>query len=182
LDQFGSPYTTIEVGGGDGGDGGYDHIETTKLDSRSFRNWLCRAFYSNSQGAKILTSDNVTNVLSVLKARAEFDSGDRRELHLRVASITQDPSTIYNDLTNKHWEYVKITPDCWRIIKSSKITPTTFKRVKNQKLQVYPAKSGDYPPDIFDRWLGLVNIKKANDETNLEEIQKEQDAKILLKC
>jgi Protein of unknown function, DUF488 len=190
MDQFGTPYITIAVGrnsnsgdGGDGNDGNdlYDHIETVELDSRSFRHWLCRAFYSDSDGERILTSDNVTNVLSVLKARAEFDSGDRRELHLRVASIAEDRNTIYYDLTNKDWEYVKITPEGWRIVKPSKITPTIFKRVKNQKPQVYPTKSGDYPADIFDRWLGIINIKHA-DESNHEEIQKEEDAKILLKC
>jgi hypothetical protein len=186
MDQFGTPYTTIEGGacGINGGDGcdGYDHVEIIKLESSRFKNWLARTFYSQSEGKKILTGENISAVLSVLKARAEFDSGDRRQLHLRVASLPEQPNTIYYDLTNANWEYVKITPEGWDIVKPSKITPTIFTRAKNQKPQVYPTKPGDYPPDIFDKWLSLINLKKARDINDPEEVQKEKDAKILLKC
>ena len=43
-----------------------------------------------------------------MKARAEFD-GTSRNLHLRVASIPEEPYTIYYHLTNKDWQTVKIT-------------------------------------------------------------------------
>ena len=148
LDQFGTPYAAIEVGQGqDHGD--YDHIETIKLNSSRFRNWLSRIFYS-SEG-KILTSDNATNVLSILKARAEFDSEDRKDLNLRVAYIPQDPNTIYYDLTNFHWEYIKITPQGWNVAQASKITPIMFKRYPNQQPQIYPASDSAYPDDIYDK-------------------------------
>jgi hypothetical protein len=109
LDQFGTPYAAIMVG---------EHVETLPLNSSRFRNWLCKTFYS-SEGGRILTSENVTNVLSVLKAKAEFDSGDRKNLYLRVATIPDEPYTIYYDLTNKDWEFIKITPEGWSIIKST---------------------------------------------------------------
>ncbi len=168
LDQFGMPYATIEVGQGEGD---YDHVETIKLSSSRFRNWLSKIFYS-SEG-KILTSDNATNVLSVLKARAEFDSGDRKDLNLRVTSIPQYPNTIYYDLTNSHWEYIKITSQGWSAAQASKITPIMFKRYPNQQPQMYPANDSDsaYSDDIYDKFLTLLNLK-GEDEDN----------KLLLKC
>jgi hypothetical protein len=108
MDQFGTPYAAIKVG---------DHIETLPMKHSRLRSWLCRIFYT-STGGNILTSDNVTNVLSILKAKAEFDSGDRKNLYLRVATVREDPNTIYYDLTNKDWQIVKITPQGWSIIES----------------------------------------------------------------
>jgi hypothetical protein len=168
LDQFGTPYATIEVGQGQG-QGDYDHVETIKLNSSRFRNWLSKIFYS-SEG-KILTSDNANNVLSVLKARAEFDSGDRRDLYLTVASIPQDPNTIYYDLANSHWEYIKITPQGWSVVQASKITPVMFKRYPNQQPQIYPANDSAYSDDIYDKFLTLFNVKGED-----------KDNKLLLKC
>jgi hypothetical protein len=164
MDQFSTPYAAIEVG---------DHVETIPLKSSRFRNWLCKIFYNSNEG-KILTSDNVTNVLSVLKARAEFDSEHTRTLNLRVATRPQEegeePDTIYYDLTNKDWQYVKITSERWRIIESSKIMPMLFKRQPSQQPQVYPTtKPSDYPADIFHRFMNLINVKG-------------EDNKLLLKC
>jgi hypothetical protein len=125
MDQFGTPYAAINVG---------DHIETLPMKHSRFRNWLCRMFYT-STGGNILTSDNVTNVLSILKAKAEFDSGDRKNLYLRVGTLPEEPNTIYYDLTNKDWQIVKITPQGWSIIES-KDAPILFKRYNNQRPQV----------------------------------------------
>jgi hypothetical protein len=99
LDQFGTPYAAIEID---------NHIETLTLKSSRFRNWLCRIFYNSQQD--ILGSETVTNVLSILKAKAEFES-TTRNLSLRVAAVKEDPFTIYYDLTNKDWQVVKITPE-----------------------------------------------------------------------
>lgn len=160
LDQFGTPHAAIEVG---------DHVETLPLKSSRFRNWLCKTFYNNSEG-KILTSDNVTNVLSVLKARAEFDRQDTRSLNLRVASRPEEPNTIFYDLTNKDWEYVKITSEGRRIVQSSKITPILFNRRASQQPQVYPVGDDMYDgDDIFHSFMKLVNVKG-------------EDNKLLLKC
>ena len=50
----------------------------------------------------MLNNESVTNVLNILKARAEFD-GTPRNLHLRVAKVPTEPHTIFCDLTNKEW-------------------------------------------------------------------------------
>jgi hypothetical protein len=81
LDQFGLPYAAIKI---------HNHIETLSLKSSRFKNWLCRIFYASEQ--KILNNENVTNVLNILKARAEFD-GIARNLSLRVAGITEELDT-----------------------------------------------------------------------------------------
>jgi hypothetical protein len=107
-----------------------------------------------------------------LKARAEF-GGVRKDLYLRVAfgrpnkeeeqqqldtSITvtttdDDDTTIHYDLTNKDWQAVKISSDNgWSIEQA----PIIFRRYGNsQQSQVYPSKQ--YPPDIFDRFMNLIN-------------------------
>ena len=104
-----------------------------------------------------------------MKANAEFD-GNSKELHLRVAydttiknGTTRTTITImYYDLTNKEWGAIKITPEGWAIEKA----PVLFRR-HNALPQVYPSKT--YPPDIFDQFIKLLNIKG-------------EEKKLLLKC
>lgn len=152
IDQYGTPYAAVKV---------RDHIETLSLGvihpSQRFKNWLCRTYY-NSEGGSVPNSENITNALNVLKANAEFDACTRtRELHLRVAA--DGSTTIYYDLCNKEWEVIKITPEGWTIEKA----PIIFRRYINNQPQVYPSK--DYPSDIFDRFMKLLNVK--GEENNL---------------
>ena len=48
-----------------------------------------------------------------------------------------------------------------------KILQLFFRRYSNQQPQVYPAR--DYPHDIFDQFMNLINVK-------------DEDNKLLLKC
>jgi hypothetical protein len=134
LDQFGTPYAAIKIG---------EHTEVLSLKSSRFKSWLCRIYYISEHD--VLNSESVTNVLNVLKAEAEFD-GVTRNLNVRVASILDEPSTIYYDLTNKEWHVIKITEDGWSV----EYAPIIFRRYGNQQPQVYPCKSKEYPSDIFD--------------------------------
>jgi hypothetical protein len=154
IDQFGISHGAIEIAG---------HIEILPLKSARFRNWLCRIYY-NSEG-DVLNSETVTNVLNVLKSRAEFD-GTVRDLSVRLATnVDEEPFTIYYDLTNKDWRAIKITKDGWNV----QYAHIILKRYNNQQPQVYPSKPKEYPPDIFDRLMRLVNIK-------------DEDNQLLLKC
>jgi hypothetical protein len=130
LDQFGTEYAAIKID---------EHTEILRLKDSRFKNWLCKTFYTSEN--KILNAESVTNVLNVLKAKAEFD-GDMKTLSLRTASIDEEPFTIYYDLTNKDWQVVKITPEGWSIEPS----PILFRRYNGQQSQVYPSR--EYPPDI----------------------------------
>ena len=155
LDQYGSPYTAIRIN---------EHLETMSLQSRRFRNWLCKRYYDTT--GELLNAEDLSGVLNILKAIAEF-GGNIRELHLRVShsNETDDADAIYYDLTNSNWETIKVTVENgWTIEKSS---PLIFRRYTNQQAQVYPTR--DYPADIFDQFMNLLNIR---DEHN----------RLLLKC
>ena len=145
LDQFGMPYAAVRID---------EHIETLKLKDSRFKNWLCRTYYLSED--KILNAESVTNVLSILKAKAEFEVVTRT-LELRVTSVEDQPFTIYYDLTNKDWQVVKITPEGWSIESS----PIIFRRYKGQQPQVYPSRQ--YPVDIFDKFMNLMNIKDRDE-------------------
>ena len=66
--------------------------------------------------------------------------------------------TWYYDLTNKNWEFIQITPEGWY-----KVTNRIIFRRYNSKPQVDPAT--EYPPDIFDQFIDLLNIQ--GDENRL---------------
>jgi desulfoferrodoxin (superoxide reductase-like protein) len=68
--------------------------------------------------------------------------------------ITENFDAIYYDLTNKRWEAVKVTPEGWEI---DKHPPILFRRYGSERPQPYPDRN--YEPDIFDRFLDLVNLK-----------------------
>jgi hypothetical protein len=151
LDQYGLPYAAVRLS---------DHVETMSINGKRFRNWICKTKYDATKS--LLSSETLTSVLNILKAKAEFED-NTRNLHLRVAESDREPFVIYYDLTNSKWEVVKITADSWSIEKS----PIMFMRYSNQRMQPYP--SVQYPSDIFDQFLKLLNVK-------------DEDNKLLLKC
>ncbi len=146
LDQFGAPYAAVRIG---------EHFETLPLKDSRFRNWLCRIYYTEENN--VLNSESISNVLNVLKAKAEFE-GSARNLSLRVTSTTEEPFTIYYDLANKDWRVVKVTPDGWTV----EYCPIIFRRYKSQQPQLYPSR--EYSPDVFDRFMDLMNIKDEDDK------------------
>jgi hypothetical protein len=158
VDQYGEPYAVVKIG---------EHAETLNLNHTRFRNWICKANYE--QEGSIPSSESITGVLNILKAKAEFD-GISKVLHLRVAYGTEEDetgtartarTTICYDLTNKEWEAIRITPQWWVIEKA----PGIFRR-HNAQPQVYP--STDYPPDIFDRFIKLLNIKDEKTKLSIK--------------
>ena len=102
--------------------------------------------------ADILTTENLNNVLRVLEAKATFSGNSPKELHLRVAKYDNGNSILY-DLTNPEWQVVRVTETGWDI----EYAPVVFTRYSNQIPQVYPSK--EYPPEIFDMFMALLNIK-----------------------
>jgi hypothetical protein len=155
VDQYHTPYAFVKIN---------DHMEVLDLYSLRFQHWVYRKliWYDDDGRAILPEPTDVTRVLDYLKAHAEFDAF-QKVLHLRVAG-DDNTNSIHYDLTNPLWETVKITPQGWLIEK----TPTMmFRRYKNQIAQVYP--STEYPDDIFDRFINLVNVKT-------------EDSKLLLKC
>jgi hypothetical protein len=127
VNQYGEPYAAVKIN---------EHVETLNLNHTRFKNWICKAYYD--QESTVPSSESITNVLNILKAKAEFD-GNSKELHLRVAyDIKEDETgttrtTILYDLTNKQWEAIIITPERWTIEKA----PIIFRRHNAKKQGKY---------------------------------------------
>jgi hypothetical protein len=62
VNQYMEPYAAVIIN---------EHIETLNLNHTRFKNWICKAYYQ--QEGSVPSSESVTNVLNILKARAEFD-------------------------------------------------------------------------------------------------------------
>ena len=67
--------------------------------------------------------------------------------------------SIYYDLANKDWQVVKITEDGWQIEQS----PILFRRYGSTGIQINPSK--EYPADIFDQFISLINVKTNEQKT-----------------
>jgi hypothetical protein len=141
-DQYDIPYEKVKVG---------DHHEIFPIKSRKSEHYITKLCFDQSNGQQIPTQEVLNNSIRVLHAKTEF--GDqRRTIHLRSA---RGPNgEICYDLTDKEWRQIKITKERWQILKSvdSELLFTRF----NQVAQLDPDR--DYPPNIFDTYLNLMNI------------------------
>jgi hypothetical protein len=108
LDQYGTPYASVTVN---------EHIETMSLNSKRFRNWLCKLSYDRT--GNMLKAEDLATVSIILKAKAEF-GGNIKRLYLRIG-VDPDASNYYYDLTNYSWEVVKITGTDWNIEKRAPV-------------------------------------------------------------
>jgi DNA polymerase elongation subunit (family B) len=118
---------------------------------------------TSEDNADILTTENLNNVLRVLEAKAAFSGNPPKELELRVSKYDNGNSILY-DLTNTHWQIVKVTDKDWSI----EYAPIIFRRHSNQIPQVYPAKK--HAHNIFDKFIDLLNIKDSEDNKLLLKI------------
>ena len=134
-------------------------IQVLPINCRSFKNWLKRIIYQENR--TILDSQTINDICGLLSAQAEYD-GKEIALSLRTASTMNKNNLewIY-DLTNKDWQFVKITSEGWSIFRDTII----FRRYSNQQSQVFPSRQ--YEPDIFDKFIRLVNIKETDEDTKL---------------
>jgi hypothetical protein len=67
-------------------------------------------------------------------------------------------------MTDEKWRYIKMTKDGWEV-KDDDDTSILFAR-HNQVAQVLPDRN--YEPDIFDRFIGLTNVKDDKDKLLLK--------------
>jgi hypothetical protein len=149
-DQFESPYAAMTING---------RTEVTCMNRKRFKNYLGGIFY-NATG-KVPKSESITNALNILSYMAQF-KGNMITLFERVASEAQ--TNILYDLTNQNWEVIRVKPSGWHLESNP---PIVFRRHGNEHAQVYPEE--DYPKDIFDQFMELLNIKG-------------EDNKLLMKC
>jgi hypothetical protein len=152
VDEYANAYAAVMID---------DHLEVFDVNSRSFKNWYRMKDYQKHQ--LLLNDNDLGEICSLLTAKALWENKQEIKLQLRTAAVESD---WYYDLTNKSWEFVKITDEYWSIVQNEII----FKRYNNvQKSQVQPLQQ--YSQDVFDRFMKLVNIKYDD-----------KQLKLLLKC
>jgi hypothetical protein len=152
IDEYGQAHVAITI---------QDHLEIFSIDSNKFKDWYRMFIYEQEEN--IMTDETINKLCSLARAySASSKYGEQINLNLRTAStITNNQLEWVYDLTNKDWSFVKITSEGWYIIKNDVI----FRRYGNQKPQVTPDQK--YDPDIFDRFMKLVNIKTDDKSINL---------------
>ena len=132
--------------------------------SKRFDLWVRKSYYDET--GDTLSSDVLKEVVDTLQAKALFD-GPEKTLDLRISKDPQDDIVYWYDLCNENWEAIRITRDGWNIVKSGEV-PIMFRRYSSQQAQVYPSKN--YPPDIMDQFLELINLKEG------------ENSRLLVKC
>jgi len=130
-----------------------DHYEIIPLRCSRFKKFLSKIYYENTN--KVVNTESINNVLSILQAKAEF--GDLQySLSLRVA---EHDGNIYYDLTNEKHQIIEISKSGnWKLIDKSPIP--LFKRY-NQTPQDLPSvykNLGEIDP-LDDFISNLTNIK-----------------------
>ena len=134
------------------------HLEILPIKGTRFKHWLRKIVKKEYHVAvrDTLLDEVVYNLIS----DAAFD-GQTRNLSLRFAPAPDDNLGLklrwYYDLTNDEYEFIEITPEGWKVKKNEII----FRRFEHQQAQDYPNNSGDYPPDIFDQFMKLLNVKQS---------------------
>ncbi len=142
-DQYGMPNVLIKV---------TSHVEIMPIQSKKFEYYISKSYFDSTKGEKVAGSESVNNAIRVIHAQALF-SGQERTLGLRVTWGAKNRE-IYYDFGNSEWDVIKITSATWSISKMS--DAALFTRF-NQKAQVMPSR--EYPSDIFDQYLDLMQIK-----------------------
>lgn len=151
VDEYKIPYAVIQI---------EDHLEVLPINSKHFTN-LCRMKIYEQEG-RIMDNQAINDVSSLLTAQAHFGHKEQINLQLRTASrINNEELVWYYDLTNKNWEFIKITSTGWSVVNNE----IQFKRYNNQQPQVTPSR--EYEPDTFDQFMKLVNIRANDEESKL---------------
>ena len=137
-DTLNDPYVALDVEG---------HKEIWRIDSDGFFNWVNRLFYMHTK--KAIKKENVSQAVTILKAKAQYDSKEAIPLGVR---INEQNNAFWYDLSNPDWQAVKITADGWSIENE---TPILFNRYLHQKAQCLPEQDGN-----IELILKYINIKE----------------------
>jgi hypothetical protein len=152
VDEYDIPYIAIPIG---------EHLEVFAIDSHKFRDWYRMFIYEQKE--VIMSDETINKLCSLARAYAASRThGEQINLNLRTASnIVNNKLEWMYDLTNSDWEFVRITSDGWYLMDKEII----FRRYGNQRPQAYPVQK--YEPDVFDKFMKLVNIKATDESSNL---------------
>lgn len=155
-DQYGKPFAAVKIGKA-------RCLEILPLTSTKFKRYLTKLYRENT--CQSISDSSLNTVISSLAAEAEF-SEELIPLHLRVAwgsEVNKSRSDcIYYDLCDKQGNVLEISREDWRIINGNgngNDVPILFRRF-HQQPQITPDPL--YPPNIFDQFLNLTNVKNPS--------------------
>lgn len=139
-DTANEPFVALTIDG---------HKEVWSIGGDDFKSWLELLYYMESN--KPAKKESVAQAISVLNAKARFDSKNAVSLGTRVV---KSEHAFWYSLSNADWQAVKITADGWEIVNDP---PIMFKRYRHQHSQCQPQKGGD-----VRRILKYVNLKSMD--------------------
>ena len=140
-DQFGDLHVMVSSN---------PYKELLKLTKNGkFNEWLCDRFWAvHGDG---VSQGQVANVIN--QYRAQIHRKDRIKLHNRIC---HNSKSICIDMSNKDWQYIKVTKNGWTIEDS---TYPQFKRYNHQApMKVVKEGVGNY--DKIDRYLHIPEDDK----------------------
>ena len=94
-------YATVPIDG---------HVETRKIASRAFRDWLASVYYQVNKAAP--GAQALQDASNVLRGQARFE-GPARNVAVRIA---EHEGAYWLDLANGEWQAVRISADGWRVV------------------------------------------------------------------
>lgn len=97
----GEAFARIEING---------HLETWRIGSKAFRNWLQGRFWRATKG--VANTQAVQDAIGVLRGGALFE-GPQRKTAVRIAG---DDDCIWLDLANESWQAVRIDASGWCVV------------------------------------------------------------------
>ena len=139
VNQEDEPFVCITVNG---------HQENWTVDSKTFKEWISRAFYEKYQ--QVPNENSIKDALAALAGKAKY-KGDKKQVFIRRAEYN---GAIYLDLVNENHQVIKITADGWDVISNC---PVKFRRVGGLKALPVPERSGSLAE--LDKFL---NVKKED--------------------
>jgi hypothetical protein len=131
-----TPYATVPTG------------ETYLLKSKTFQEWVQRAYYNDTRCAA--SASTLTDALALLSASARF-SGPEREVFVRIAPT---PDAVWLDLCPG---FVQVTADGWRLEQTA---PVRFLRPKG--LLPLPRPVETPATQVIPLLKDLVNVTEAD--------------------
>ena len=123
-DPDGTAYADIDVNG---------HRETWPIRSKSFKRWLARRYYEETDGAP--NAEALQSAFNVIEAKAAYDAPER-DVYVRVGVCG---GNIYLDLANAAWQAVEIDSSGWRVIDKP---PVRFRRSAGMQALPIPVGGG----------------------------------------
>jgi hypothetical protein len=128
-------YANIQING---------HRETWQIRSKSFRRWLARCYFDETQGAP--NAEAMQSAVSLIEARAQYD-GPEHAVDLRVGGLN---GKLYLDLGDDTWRAVEIDATGWRIVDTP---PVRFRRAAGMQALPVPERGGSI--DALRRFLNI---------------------------